>query len=200
MNMDYTVTNIRAPRIEEFVQLLWKRVPHKTARHCVAATEFLATFAPALGLSNEQIALAGLLHDLCKAMTRAELLEAAHRYGLILTEAQRASAALLHGPVSAAECRHELGIDDHDVYDAIFWHTTGRSDWCRLGQALYLADFSEPHRAYPDAVQAREILKSQGFDKALLFTAERKLEHIQSRTIVDPATEQFLRWLRERDS
>ena len=89
---------------------------------------------------------AGLLHDLCKGMGASDMLEAARRYGIALTDAQRSNPGLLHGPLAAKECRRALGIRDDAVYEAIYWHTTGHPGLGPLALALYLADFAEPLR------------------------------------------------------
>ena len=143
------------------------------------------------GITQEQAVTAGLLHDLCKAMKPAELAAAAAEYGI--TE-NLDSPNLLHGPVSAEECRRSLGIEDEEVIDAICWHTTGRAGWSRVGQAIYIADFSEPLRAHAGAEEAREILDRDGFEAALLFVIDQKLRHVRKRYSLHANSEEFAEW------
>jgi HD superfamily phosphohydrolase YqeK len=140
---------------------------------------------------------AGLLHDLCRTQDNATLLSMARGYGLAVNEAQTAHPNLLHGPVAAEKCRRELGIESPAVYEAIFWHTSGCPGLGRLGQALYVADFAEPTRPYPEAAQARELLRKEGFDEALYFVAHSKRAFLQARGINDPMAEGFYLWVQQ---
>ena len=84
------------------------------------------------------------------------LLEAAESYGIAIDDLRRERPILLHGPVAAEESRRELGLGDDEVYDAIYWHTTGRAEWNPVGLALYFADFSEALRLRPEAAAAQD--------------------------------------------
>ncbi len=185
----------QAARAKEFVSLLRRRVSDETASHCVFTAEFLCSFAPKAGITNEEAATAGLLHDLCKDMDGGALLSTAQKYGIEPSEVQRRYPGLLHGPVAAEECRRTLGIKDEAIYEAIYWHTTGRAGWGKLGLALYLADFAEPLRRYPGAAEARATLNKEGFRQALLSAVQGKLRHVRTRQDVDPASEAFSAWL-----
>ena len=178
-------------RADEFLDLLRRRVSVKTYNHCVSVARTLLSLVDKAGITQEQAVTAGLLHDLCKAMKPAELAAAAAEYGI--TE-DLDSPNLLHGPVAAEECRRSLGIEDEEVIDAIRWHTTGRADWSRVGQAIYIADFSEPLRAHTGAEEAQAILDRDGFEAALLFVIDQKLKRVKKHHSLHPNSEDFAKW------
>ncbi len=178
-------------RAEEFQELLRLRVTKETYAHCVSVAKTMLAIADKVEITPEQAVTAGLLHDLCKPMKPAELAEAAAEYGI--TE-NLGSPNLLHGPVAAEECSRWLDIEDEDVIDAIRWHTTGRAGWSRVGQAIYLADFSEPLRARAGADEAREILHRDGFEAALLFVIDQKLNQVKKHHSLHPNSEDFAKW------
>jgi predicted HD superfamily hydrolase involved in NAD metabolism len=182
-------------RAEEFLAHLRRRVSERTVNHAAATAELMAQIAPQLGITEEQAVTAGLLHDSCKDMAGPELLQASDDYGIPVEATQRAKPMLLHGPVAAEECRRNLGIEDSEVYDAIYWHTTGRPHLGKVGLALYVADYSERLRSYPEAAQARALIEEHGFMDALRFVAARKLERAKKKTLIDPNTESFCAWL-----
>lgn len=188
---------VSTPRYKEFVRLLRQELPPAKASHCVFVAEYLSSFAAGLGLDHDEAVTAGLLHDLCRAQDDHRLLAQAEEYGLALSDAQRAHPNLLHGPVAAERCRRELGVASPAVHEAIFWHTSGRPGLGRLGQALYVADFAEPTRPYPEAKQARELLRKEGFDEALFFAAHAKRAFLQVKGIDDPMAEGFHLWVRQ---
>jgi predicted HD superfamily hydrolase involved in NAD metabolism len=191
------VAIVQSARAKEFIQLLRDRATDRTMQHCVFTAEYMASLPPEAEITNDEAVAAGLLHDLCKDMDGQKLLGAAGRYGIAISDTQQRSPGLLHGPVAAEECRRNHGIDDERIYEAIYWHTTGRPGLGRLGLALYLADFAEPSRNFPEAAEARRILRVEGFVPALRYVSARKLEHIRKKPHADPLTEAFHVWLTE---
>ncbi len=184
------------PRYGEFVGLLQERLSKKKTQHCLSVAQFLGSFAPQLGIAEEQALTTGVLHDLCRGLKGDEMLRRARAYGVPITEVEEAKPNLLHGPVAAEECRQVLGVSDPEIYEAIYWHTTAKPGLCRLGQALYLADFSEPWRNYPEAERTRALLEEKGFDAALLYVAKMKMVFLERKKVVAPISAEFHRWLR----
>lgn len=70
--------------------------------------------------------------------------------------------------VGAVIVKKELGLEDQGVLDAISYHVTGRPDWTRLEQVLYLADKIEPDRDYLGVDKVRALLETGDFEEALL--------------------------------
>lgn len=182
---------------KEFIQRLRERLPERRVSHSVFTAEYLSSFAPGLGLDHDEAVVSGLLHDYCRDMSRDDFLPEARRRRLPLSETQMAAPTLLHGPLGAEVCREEFDISN-DVYEAIYWHTTGRPKLGRLGQALYLADFAEPSRTFEEAVEARARLRDFGFEAALLFVAETKVLLTRKKPSIDPNGEAFLIWLKSK--
>jgi len=183
------------PRAEEFIALLRERLPEKTYKHTLSVARTMLDVAEAASIAPEQAVTAGLLHDLCKGMKPEALAEKARGFGIT----QYLDVPnLLHGPVAAEECRRELGVRDEEVIDAIRWHTTGRAEWGRVGQALFYADFSEPRRPHPQAAEARRILAERGFDAALRYVVEQKFHHVKKKFTPDPQSVAFESWVNRR--
>ena len=185
----------KMPRYKEFLHLIRERLPDEKVSHCIFVAEYAASLSARAGVPHDEIVTAGMLHDLCRTESHEVLLTRARGYGIDITEAALAHPGLLHGPVAAEECRDELGIWDDDVYNAIYWHTTGRTGLGRIGQLLFLADFSEPTRKFPEAAEARALAREEGFEAALRYAARTKLFFQQTRDVIDPNLEDFVRWV-----
>lgn len=183
------------PRREEFRELLRTRLTDDKFRHCESVARYAAALAPGLNVDVAAAVTAGLLHDLCRGYGAEKLLAEADRRGLEISPIARQRPVLLHAPLAAVECRDELGIDDPDVLDAIRWHTTGCPGLGRLGQLLYLADFAEPEREYPEAAHTRAVLDAQGFDAALIYAARMRLGFLDKKKVVTPISQAFYQWL-----
>jgi predicted HD superfamily hydrolase involved in NAD metabolism len=188
---------LQVPRAEEFLQFIQRELPEKIARHSESVADMMLEIAETQGFSDEDAVTAGLLHDLCKTWNGERLIDAAEQYEIPVTDAQRHKPNLLHGPVAAARGKKELDVASEPALDAICWHTTGREGLGPVGLALFVADFSEPLRAHPEAAEARQVLAQDGFLAALCFVAERKLAHLKGKPFMDPTTQAFARWLRD---
>lgn len=183
-------------RIVSFVK---ERIRLKNYRHVFSVGRVMEEVARGLHLRPEKARITGLLHDLYKGTDPDVLLQLAEEYNIPLSETARIKPALLHGPVAAEVCRRELGIDD-EIYEAVFWHTTGKPGLHKMGLALVFADFSEPLREHPESNKARELYDREGFFPALRYVARKKLEHAQQKPPVDPHTQAFCAWLEQQMS
>jgi len=186
---------VRTPQHKAHLAAIEERLPEKKVEHVVSVTEFFLSFAAGIDVGEEQAIQSGLLHDLCRKLDDDTLLARARDYGLAVPREWKERPVMLHGPVAAEEARRDFGVEDDAVYEAIYWHTTGRAGLGRVGQGLFLADFAEPLRKYPEAAEARTILEGQGFDRALLYAVQGKLTMGKKKGSRTPDTEAFYAWL-----
>lgn len=126
------------------------------SRRVAAAAAELARRFGAVPAAAE---LAGLLHDLCREATAAEILTAAERYGIAVGPVERRRpVGLLHAPVAALELA-AMGLDA-EVAGAIALHTVGGPGMTVLEKCLYLADFCEPGRDFDGLDEVRDLART----------------------------------------
>ncbi|HHY18118.1 MAG TPA: HD domain-containing protein [Firmicutes bacterium] len=135
--------------------------------HSISTADCGWKIARAYGVDPDRAYLAGVLHDIARELSTEQLLRRAKEEGIILRKEERARPFLLHGKVAALIAQEEMGIRDRGVLDAISFHVTGRRNWTRLDQVLYLADKIEPTRDYPKVDFVRMLLEKGDFDRAL---------------------------------
>lgn len=157
----------------------------KAARvpHVIGCCETAAELAARYGISQQDAARAGILHDVTKALDGAEQLLLCEKYGIILNHFERENPKLLHAKTGAAVARQLFGENDA-VCDAICWHTTGKPAMNLLEKIIYLADYMEPNRDF-DGVETLRRLAVTDLDAAILRGLEMSLEllHRQGRAI-----------------
>ncbi len=187
----------KTPQFKEYLRRLRERLTDDKISHCIFTAEYLSSFAATVGLDHDEAVTAGLLHDFARDLKKEAFLQQARLLHLPISESQLQKPSLLHGPVAAELCRNEFGISDA-VHEAIYWHTTGRPGLGPLGQALYVADFAEPTRKFPEAAEARARLRKEGFNAALLYVAQQKILINRNKPVIDPNTEVFYLWLKSR--
>lgn len=140
-----------------------QRVPHVLGC-CDTAVEL----AKRWGADETDAARAGILHDITKALNDEEQLLLCDKYDIIISGFERENPKLLHAKTGATMARLIFGENDA-VYDAIWWHTTGKADMNMLEKIIYLADYMEPNRKF-DGVQTLRDQVAEDIDLAL-FTA-----------------------------
>ena len=119
------------------------------------------------------------------------------KYGIVLDDLERQAVKLLHAKTGACVARDVYGVDD-DVYEAIFWHTTGKADMTLLEKILYIADYMEPNRDFPGVERLRE-LAYQDLDQAVLLGNEMSIQEMEERGLpVHPNTVRSRDWLRSK--
>lgn len=153
-------------------------VSQKRLDHCLRVEETALMLAPRFGIKPELVSPAALLHDLCRECAEDLLLKLAVNFGIVIDEIERLEPILLHGAVAAALARAELGIDQPDVLEAITYHITGAPGVSDLAKLIYIADFIEPGRTFPEAVSLREASLKMNPGQLLFQVYNRTLEFL----------------------
>ena len=151
-----------------------KRIPH------IKGTEEEAVrLAARWGVDETLARRAAILHDCTKYLELDEQLALCAKYGVELDELERRAVKLLHSKTGACIAKHIFG-EDEQVYQAIFWHTTGKADMSMAEKVIYLADYIEPTRDF-DGVEPLRALAYEDIDKALLMGMEMTIEEMKQR-------------------
>ena len=189
VDLDLRHLDDQALRACSYSMIRAKRIPH------VQGVEGEAVrLAQRWGADPEKARRAGILHDCTKYLDLEEQLELCDKYGVVLDEMERQSAKLLHSKTGAWIARDVYGADE-DIFQAIYWHTTGKADMSLLEKVIYLADYIEPHRDFPGVDELR-ALAYQDLDKALLMGVEMSISDLQARGVpIHPNTRSAREWL-----
>lgn len=142
-----------------------KRMPH------VLGTEQEAVrLARRYGGDEIQARIAALLHDCTKKLDMDRQLSLCRHYGIDLDPLEQVSLKLLHSKTGAAVARDKFGVSE-EIYNAIYYHTTGKADMTLLEKIIYLADYIEPSRCFPGVDELRRAVHTdlnEGLYRALL--------------------------------
>lgn len=168
-----------------------KRIPH------IRGTEEEAVRLAARWGVNETLARrAAILHDCTKYLELDEQVALCRRFDVELDELERRAVKLLHSKTGACMAKHVFG-ETEQVYQAIFWHTTGKPDMSMLEKVIYLADYIEPTRDF-DGVEPLRRLAYEDIDKALLMGMEMTIEEMKQRgSPIHRNTQGARDWLRQ---
>jgi predicted HD superfamily hydrolase involved in NAD metabolism len=165
-------------------------LPEGLQRHIHRVEELARELAELHNADSERVRLGALAHDVARAMGGDELLEQARNLSIPVHPVEAAVPVLLHGPVGAELLRQRDGLDDREVYEAVYWHSTAHKDLGTLGKIVFLADKLDPHKGarYPFIGLVRE-LAATSLDRAVAeFLGRELVDLIGQGSPVHPAS------------
>lgn len=156
--------------------------------HIIRVAHLAYHMAIANDLDCEQAFLAGLLHDLARDFTDADLM----RFAPPECDLDRIHPLAVHGR-AARVLLETWGFKDRIILEAVEDHTTGPRSDNPISKVVYIADVSEPGRKVNDNIRA---LAFEDLEVALRHSVCSKVEYLQGRNIcVHPRTLEVYRWI-----
>ena len=119
---------------------------------------------------------AALLHDITKEYPTDRQVQICEQFGIRISKQDILTPKTFHAKTAAAlipEAYPEFA--DDEVVTAVRWHTTGRANMSLLEKIVYLADYIDDSRSFPDCVELREMFWSAEPEN---MTAEERLAHL----------------------
>lgn len=172
-------------------------IRHKRVAHVMGVEEEAVKLAKFWGADPELARHAGILHDCTKYLELAPQLHLCAKYGIELDALEQKAVKLLHSKTGACMARYVFGEPD-EVYEAIFWHTTGKADMTLLDKILYMADYIEPNRDFEGVERLRRLAYTD-LDQAMLLGMESTIREMEERGVpVHINTIQARQWLLDR--
>ncbi len=163
--------------IEEIKKQLQKVLSPKRYIHSVNVMETAVSLAARYGEDGAKAALAGLLHDCARDVKGEEALNLCGKYGIKIDEVCRIQPDLLHGRLGERLACELYGVKDPKVLNAIAIHTMGCPDMELLEKIIFVADYIEPARTFPEA----EAMRKEAFvdlDKTILTGVDSTIQYV----------------------
>ncbi len=170
-------------RKDEFIALLKGKLNEDRFVHSLGVADTAVKLAEEFGGDKDKAYIAGLLHDVMKNESEEEQLKIMKKDGIILSQAEKNNPKLWHAMSGAAFLKHELGVTDPDIVNAVRYHTTGRAGMSLLEKIIYTADFISPERNYPD-VNVMRSLSFESLDKGDLYSLQFSLKKLSENQLV----------------
>lgn len=159
----------------------YSMIRHKRVAHVMGVEEEAVRLAKFWGADPELARHAGILHDCTKYLELAPQLHLCEKYGIPLDDLEQKAVKLLHSKTGACIAKYIFGEPD-EVYEAIFWHTTGRANMTLLDKILYMADYIEPNRDFEGVEELRRLAYTD-LDQAMLLGVESTIQEMEQRGV-----------------
>ena len=129
----------------------------KRARHTLAVEQMAARLAALYCPEKEQVLrVAALLHDVTKEWKTERHAAFLKERGVAVKALDLAAPKTLHARTAALLIPEAYAAyADPEVISAVRWHTTGREGMTLCEQIVYLADYIDESRTFPDCVALR---------------------------------------------
>lgn len=138
--------------------------------------ETLANIFKLSTLEQQQLEIACYLHDSTKDFSEKQLKQILQNEdeSLLLF-----APPIWHSFASAILGRDYFNISDPIIFEAVYYHTIGNAHLHIVSKLLFLADFIELGRTFPDALQAREFALKGDLNTALRIELESMRAHLE---------------------
>lgn len=177
---------------QEIDKALQKSLEKKRYTHTLGVANTAACLAMRYGYDVNKAYLAGLLHDNAKCISTKKKMVLCQKAGISISKVEEKNPELLHSKVGSYLANKKFHVDDKDILNAIYYHTTGRPDMSLLEKIIFVADYIEPNRKPLPMMEKIRFMAFQDLDTALLLILENTLNYIKKKgheDDIDPMTQ-----------
>ena len=165
-----------------------KQISGKRLLHTYAVENEIKRLGEIYGFNETEmlkLRASALLHDITKEIPTDGQIEFCKQRGIKITDDDKRSPKLFHS-LTGAYLSRELYPDlvDDTVFGAILYHTSGRPNMTLFEKLLYLADYIEETRTFPDCITLRDYFYStkefteEHLNKTLLLSYDMTVKNL----------------------
>ncbi len=148
--------------------------------HVLSVRDMALDLAVKYGANLQKTNLAAMLHDCARWMNTRQLFEAVADYQIQLDEFEQIDESLLHALVGAELAIDIFSVGDEEILSAVRSHTKGNRSMTLVDKVLFVADFAEPKRTYPEAGAVRKVA-NKDLNQAVVDVAKCKISNLLDR-------------------
>lgn len=111
-----------------------------------------------LNLNLHDLEMACLLHDYAKIYSYEESIKLLEKYeSKIIVEHLKKYPSVIHSVLGAHLIKDKFGVNK-DVFEAVYYHTTGSKTMSTLSKVVYVSDCIEKNRNFPNVEFYRQAV------------------------------------------
>ncbi len=177
--------------IVKIKEKLKNKLPEERFMHCLGTEEKSRILANKFGADEHKAAIAGLLHDCAKYMSKEETYKFIMDKNIPVSLEIMNSPSTLHAFAGEYIAFHEYGIKDPEILKAIRNHTLGDIDMSILDKITFVADKIEGYTRHAPHFQAiRNHLEiTNSLDEAILMSYSQTIQALAKKNkYISPGT------------
>lgn len=153
---------------DDYKKIIKERMGKNRYIHSINVAKAAEGLAKKYGADIEKARIAGILHDITKEMPYDQQLKIMQDNGIMLDNVQQFSPKTWHAISGSVYVKTKLNINDHDILNAIRYHTSGRAGMSLLEKVIFVADFIGDERDYNGVDVMREKAQ-KSLEEAMLY-------------------------------
>lgn len=165
--------------LKQAKELVRSRLSNQRYEHTLNVKKMAVKLAKRYGADEEQAALAALLHDAAKEISKDEMRAIMRAYPEYAEGGEARPTSVWHGICAAILARTEWGVEDEAILSAIACHTAGKPGMSRLDKILYLADMTSAERDWSGVNKLRKLERND-LDAAMLVALKQTNDFVLS--------------------
>ena len=140
----------------DYRELIRPRMSEYRFVHSCAVAERAKHLALRWNADPEKAFIAGMVHDICKDISKEEQLKCITENGIIPDDVLLSNPSLWHS-LAGSLFLPGVGIDDPEILSAVRYHTSAKADMTLLEEIIYMADLTSADRVYDDVDYVRQL-------------------------------------------
>ncbi len=144
--------------------------------HALGVAKIAIKLGKIYKVSKERLYTASILHDIAKEMSYQEQISYLQQRSLELTDEELECKGILHAYVSAIMAKEKFNIDD-EIFNAIYYHSTGHKNFGIFGKIIFAADYLDPSRKLHKQRKLYKITK-KNIDEGLILIINEKINYL----------------------
>ncbi len=140
--------------------------------------------------STEDLRAAALLHDVAKELSHQEQLKLIREYGIPVSDEDISTEPALHSFAACAIIKRDFPqYSGAEIISAVYNHTLGAPSMSLFDKIIYISDYVEIGRTYPESVRVREYLMNAisrcsreemiaSIDAAIVVSIDNTIKHL----------------------
>lgn len=178
--------------------LAQKTLSERRYTHTCNVAQLAAALAKQYGADPQKAEIAGYLHDICKEMPKAQMLQMLHENAIITDNADQKPVGVWHAAAAMIYSKDTLHIEDEEILNAIRYHTSARAGMTKLDKIIYMADMCSAERDYKEVGELRVLLQ-QNLDTAITRALELSLQWLtEEKRDIDTDSIAALDWMKQQ--
>ena len=165
--------------LKQAKELVRGRLSDKRYEHTLNVRKMAVKLAKRYGVDEDKAALAALLHDSAKEISKDEMRAIMQAHPEYAQGGEARPTPVWHGVCAAILARTQWGVTDEAVLSAIACHTAGKAGMTQLDKILYLADMTSAERDWPGVNKLRK-LELKDLDAAMLAALKQTNDFVLS--------------------
>ena len=165
--------------LKQAKELVRGRLSDKRYEHTINVKKMAVKLAKRYGADEEKAALAAILHDSAKEISKDEMREIMRQYPQYAEGGENRPTPVWHGICASILARTQWGVEDEAILSAIACHTAGKPGMSKLDKIVYLADMTSAERDWPGVNKLRK-LELKDLDAAMLAALRQTNDFVLS--------------------